>query len=297
MSGPRVGIPFRIIDNPDMGPQEIFFWAKLVVLQTRQKTDTVSLGNGFKRLRQLSGFQIKTVEKLIQTFSKTESIQVVDEYTVTLLDGAKYSGKESVAVKNQVPKETIPTTIETSVDSDESPVEDDLFGPKIPDVTIPIVGTIGEGDKVTLYPEKNHDVSVNEAPEQQQLPVKLTSKDYEHLPIMRGALEKQEFADSVFDNWKAFAQWANSEGAFAQRVWQGDYWPPMLEKLKTLKPHWRGEGDWVIDLEYLVRNDGQAEKLLNGQWSEAAPKSTEVTQADIAEGLAALEQMEKETPW
>jgi hypothetical protein len=133
--------------------------------------------------------------------------------------------------------------------------------------------------------------------------------------------DKEQFVDSVIENWNKFANWANSDGGFTGRVakvrpsnktirrkvaarfkdpaWQLGYWKPMLAKLETLRGHYKGDNDtgWRINLKFLVRNDGQAEELLAGEWSEAAPKSTEVTQADIAEGLAALDKMEKETPW
>lgn len=51
--------------------------------------------------------------------------------------------------------------------------------------------------------------------------------------------------------------------------WQGDFWPPMLERLKRLKPHWMGESEakWRISLPYLVRSRAQAQKLLAGEWS------------------------------
>jgi hypothetical protein len=328
MSQARVGIPFKVIDNPEMGPQEIFLWAKLAVLQNRQRTDSIDLGKGFKRVRQLTGMQSKTIRKLIVNIMDYGYMQQTGEWELTFIDGARHSGKESVAVKNQVPKETSTNTTTPSVDSDESPVErscekkdcnlnedgacvNALKAPRCDLRIPPVVDDSGE----LKFTGETCVISSNVGP--------ISQPEEDFTPIIRIEhiwTDKQAFADSVFDNWKAFAEWANSEGAFSQRVaaprkttksirrkilarfkdppWQGDYWPPMLEKLKTLKPHWRGEGDWVINLEYLVRNDGQAEKLVNGEWSEAAqPKSSEPSKADLAEFNAAMDKMEKETPW
>ena len=92
---------------------------------------------------------------------------------------------------------------------------------------------------------------------------------------------KRIFIDTVIAQWN---EWAKANGyatvrnttkairskvgaRFKEPLWSGDYWPAMLEKLNNLRPHWKGESGWKINLEYLVRNDGQAEKLLAGEWS------------------------------